>query len=83
MFESAYALEADMLNAVPRARNPRATVAYGHHHFDSAEEHTEVVEREEEAPTVPGRYRDYLTVAIISANLAAFGAVLFVAIGHQ
>jgi hypothetical protein len=40
------------------------------------DEHTEVVMRDGETKRIPGRYRDYLMIAIISVNIAAFGVVL-------
>ena len=92
MLASARILETDELSA-PRTRGARPTQRYGHfqlgrrtssygHSELGDDEHTEVVVRDGETQRIPGRYRDYLMIAIISLNLAAFGVILFVAVGQ-
>jgi hypothetical protein len=81
MFESAYALQADGLSAAATIGR-RLTQSYSRSE-NSADEHTEVVMRDEVTKRIPGRYRDYLMMAIISINLAAVGAVLFAAFGRM
>ena len=87
MLASAQAIETDLLSAAPRASVRRPTQSYGYSELGADEhvsdEHTEVVMRDGATKRIRGRYRDYLMIAVISANLAAFGAVLFSAFGPQ